>query len=104
LYFPQELDEEYLVVWNEYPEKPWEYVTEDGCRQFIIDRIQQNYACPINPVWPVRDKGWWDIMELLKSKPYGAKCLEKWIRPEINYWEQSKAIHEEFPKCFNMTS
>lgn len=104
LYFPQELDEEYLVVWNEYPDKPWEYVTEEGCRQFITDRIDQDYACPINPVWPVRDKGWWEIMQKLKSKPYGAKCLEKWIRPEINYWEQAKAIHDEFPKCFMMTS
>ena len=34
LYFPQELDDEYLIVWQGFSGKPWDYKTEAKPRAF----------------------------------------------------------------------
>merc|ERR1711933_638249 len=60
-YFPQELDNEFLVVWEGFHEKagkPWDYKDAAELRSFLLDRIRDGYAFPLNPVWPLRDQGW----------------------------------------------
>merc|ERR1711964_816657 len=66
-YFPQELDESYLVVWEGFPDIPWSYKTEEELRAFLLERVVDGYCFPLNPVWPVRDKGWYDIYKALKA-------------------------------------
>merc|ERR1719221_2585007 len=51
-YFPQELDPEYLVVWDgfkDFQDQPWSYLNEDGLREFLIARAEEKYDFPINP-------------------------------------------------------
>lgn len=36
LYFPQELDDEYLIVWQGFSGKPWDYKTEAKPRTFDL--------------------------------------------------------------------
>jgi len=100
LFFPQELDEEYLVVWHGFPDKPWDYKTEDGLKKFLMDRVVEGYAFPLNPVWPVRDKGWYAVYEALKSNPSAKKCMDSWIPPEIGYDQTAEKLHSEFPDGF----
>eukprot|EP00931_Biecheleriopsis_adriatica_P069567 TRINITY_DN4339_c0_g1_i1.p1 TRINITY_DN4339_c0_g1~~TRINITY_DN4339_c0_g1_i1.p1 ORF type:complete len:804 (+),score=167.65 TRINITY_DN4339_c0_g1_i1:38-2413(+) len=101
-YFPQELDEEYLVVWHGFPDKPWDYKDEKGLRAFLTDRIADGYSFPLNPVWPVRDKGWFEILQALAATPTGAKDLASWLPPEINYMETVHKMREQFPDGFKI--
>lgn len=42
--FPQELDDQYLVVWHGYHEefrKPWHYLTEPDLRGYLIERVKE---------------------------------------------------------------
>eukprot|EP00930_Biecheleria_cincta_P105089 TRINITY_DN9763_c0_g1_i1.p1 TRINITY_DN9763_c0_g1~~TRINITY_DN9763_c0_g1_i1.p1 ORF type:complete len:750 (+),score=135.52 TRINITY_DN9763_c0_g1_i1:154-2403(+) len=98
--FPQELDEEYLVVWHGFPDKPWDYKTEEGLRKFLAETIAKGFAFPINPVWPVRDKGWYELLESMGTSDYGKKCLSSWFRSEINYFAVVKEMHDKFPNGF----
>jgi len=100
LYFPQELDDEYLIVWQGFEGKPWDYTTEAGLRDFLLKRVHEGYTFPLNPVWPVRDKGWWEILEAMLQQPTAKKCLESWIPPEIKYFEAAEALHNKFKDGF----
>merc|ERR1719265_2476538 len=51
-YFPQELDTSYLVVWDGFEDLPWMTKTEVELRAFLIERVAEGYAFPLNPVWP----------------------------------------------------
>merc|ERR1712232_169124 len=60
-FFPQELDVEYLIVWDGFEGKDWDYVAEDELRVFLCDRAREGFSFPLNPVWLVRDHGWYEV-------------------------------------------
>eukprot|EP00928_Gymnodinium_smaydae_P008401 TRINITY_DN13064_c0_g1_i1.p1 TRINITY_DN13064_c0_g1~~TRINITY_DN13064_c0_g1_i1.p1 ORF type:complete len:848 (-),score=201.58 TRINITY_DN13064_c0_g1_i1:376-2574(-) len=104
--FPQELDDEFLVVWTQFLakpfsySKPWAYFTEDKLREFLLDRVSDGFAFPINPTWPVRDKGWFKVLEALEKSSEGQKTLPSWYLPHLKITERIKGIHAQFPECF----
>lgn len=78
--FPQELDSEYLVVWDGFGTMPpWLYKSETELRAFLKDRIKEGYSFPLNPVWPIRDRGWYDILEDLRTHPEASQQLDAWF-------------------------
>jgi len=88
-YFPQELDDTYLIIWEKLA--TWEYRDEKGVRSFLRERIADGYRFPVNPVWPVRDEGWYEIYEELKSqKPV--------FPPELD--QRIQSTHRAFPNGF----
>eukprot|EP00929_Paragymnodinium_shiwhaense_P023221 TRINITY_DN14595_c2_g3_i2.p1 TRINITY_DN14595_c2_g3~~TRINITY_DN14595_c2_g3_i2.p1 ORF type:complete len:327 (-),score=64.84 TRINITY_DN14595_c2_g3_i2:167-1147(-) len=100
-YFPQELDDEFLVVWNEFKEKPWAYFTESALREFLIERITKDgFACPINAVWAVRDRGWHKVLEALRNSAEGQKVFPSWYLPHMKIHERIDELRERFPDCF----
>jgi len=103
-YFPQELDPEYLVVWEGFNKsveaKPWAYLDEEELRAFLYDRIQDGYSFPLNPVWPVRDTGWYEVFNALEENPLTRSHFSSWYPPGSGIREKIKAIHEEFPEGF----
>ena len=87
--FPQELDEEFLVIWDGYESlkgKPWETLNEKELLNFLNDRLQEDFVFPLNPVWMVRDgmNGW--------SKLFESMLSNKYIREQITCWYDKKAI------------
>jgi len=100
LYFPQELDDEYLIVWQGFEGKPWDYTTEVGLRDFLLKRVYEGFVFPLNPVWPVRDKGWWEILEAMLAQPVAKKCLESWFPPEVKYFESAQVLHNKYKEGF----
>ena len=66
----QELDTEFLILWDGFPDpsKPWEYRDGTGLLEFLLKRIDEGYSFPLNPVWPVRDKGWYTVFEALRQR------------------------------------
>ena len=102
-YFPQELDEEFLVVWDGFQNPPWKSFKEPELRQFLIERCRDGYCFPINPVWPVRDKGWWEVMEALGTSAEGRRNLEAWFPPSSGVVEKIEEIRTAHPRGFKDT-
>lgn len=101
-YFPQELDDQYLVVWFNFPEKPWDYKTEDQLRTFLLDRAREGYCFPLNPIWPVRDKGWIEVLTALQANEAAKSCLLAWYPPEVGIVEKMIKLHKAHPKGFRI--
>jgi hypothetical protein len=117
-FFPQEMDDEFLVVWEGLVERhgvPWKLHSEAGLRGFILDRIHDGYAMPLNPIWPIRDEGWYDIYCQLRDSEQcaaGKKTFECWYPKEVqqriidiynsvsvNYFEHKAAAREAAAKA-----
>eukprot|EP00929_Paragymnodinium_shiwhaense_P023218 TRINITY_DN14595_c2_g2_i1.p1 TRINITY_DN14595_c2_g2~~TRINITY_DN14595_c2_g2_i1.p1 ORF type:complete len:912 (-),score=217.83 TRINITY_DN14595_c2_g2_i1:235-2970(-) len=99
-FFPQELDEEFLVVWNNFEDKPWKYFNEASLRNFLLARIKDGFAFPINPVWAVRDKGWYDVFAAMMSSDEGKRVYSSWYLPSLRIQERVNCIHNKYPHGF----
>jgi len=99
-YFPQELDDEFLIVWSGYSEPPWRAVREPELRQFLLERCREGFSFPINPVWPVRDPGWFEVLEALKQNHEGASALKSWFPPESGVLDKIESMHHSYPLGF----
>lgn len=101
--FPQALDDEYLIVWEHFPDKPWSYVQgEQELRHFLIDRIAEGFSFPVNPAWCVRDPGWYEVLQALRASPSGKENLDCWMPPESKIQQKIDEIHEANPHGFVM--
>jgi len=98
-YFPQELDDEYLVVWEGFPDKPWAYKTEKTMREFLLERMKDGYSFPLNPVWPCRDKGWWDVWEA-SLQVTSAHNMASWYNKKLGVVDIMNRIHASCPTGF----
>mmetsp|Transcript_30249 Transcript_30249/g.90059 ORF Transcript_30249/g.90059 Transcript_30249/m.90059 type:complete len:402 (+) Transcript_30249:1401-2606(+) len=68
--FPQELDNEFLVVSDILPSPvPWIYVTEPELRELLCPKIGKGFTFPLNPKWIVCDPGWRNVYDRLLSSP-----------------------------------
>jgi len=102
-YFPQELDDNYLVVWEGFTEEkgmPWDYKDEDDLRKFLLDRIKEGFCFPLNPVWPVRDKGWYEVFAALQASKDSASAFSAWFPPDSGICETIETMSKEFPSGF----
>jgi len=101
-YFPQELDDEFLCIWEGYQtatEPPWRTLTEKELRQFLLDRAADNFSFPINPVWPIRDEGWCEILKALQNNKESAS-LNAWFPPSSGVLAEIERIRKAYPKGF----
>ena len=99
-YFPQDLDDQFLIVWDGYADPPWRSVTEPELRAFLLERCADGYCFPINPVWPIRDVGWHEVLCALKKNADGAKNLKSWFPPNSGVLERIEKLHGEYPNGF----
>ena len=99
-YFPQELDAEFLVVWDGFSNPPWKAFKEPDLRDFLMERIKDGFSFPINPVWPVRDPGWAQVLEALQKGAESASNLRAWFPPESGVLEKIKRLHDANPGGF----
>ena len=80
-YFPQEFDSEYLVIWHGFSGKPWEYKDGQALQSFLLERIDEGFTFPLNPVWPVRDPGWYEVFAALRRREDLCEALHAWYPP-----------------------
>lgn len=98
--FPQELDPEFLLVWEGFEGTPWQYKDEAGVREFLTSRAKEGYVFPINPCWPVRNKGWMDVLKVIQANPQNKKIMESWFLPQLKVLERIFDLHDQFPEGF----
>ena len=106
-YFPQELDDEFLVLWHGYdptigPQR--RYLSPSELRAFLIDRVHEGYSFPLNPTWILRDEGWYDVYDALTKSAECKASLDAWLPPESGLRERIEAIHAAYPRGFVRTS
>jgi len=100
-YFPQELDEEFLVIWEGFSSvEPWKYVSEPELRGFLLDRVKDGYSFPVNPKWALCDEGWYDVLQALRDSSDANEAMEAWFPRSAGLLDEIDAIHQEFPAGF----
>lgn len=111
-YFPQDLDEQFLVVWEGFEvisnaaalmgqrPKPYRYLDRDGLLSFLAARLDDGFAFPLNPKWLLCDAGWWQLFEQAEQSAASAAALEAWCPRESGLREQMRAVHEVYPHGF----
>lgn len=106
-YFPQELDDEFLVISDQLSGQtlPWKYVDQRGLQEVLKEKIEEGYTFPINPKWVLCDPGWKDVFDrLVVSKaPNVQDSLCVWYPPESGIREKIESIHERHPGGFQRT-
>eukprot|EP00550_Attheya_septentrionalis_P000144 CAMPEP_0198287866 /NCGR_PEP_ID=MMETSP1449-20131203/6552_1 /TAXON_ID=420275 /ORGANISM="Attheya septentrionalis, Strain CCMP2084" /LENGTH=792 /DNA_ID=CAMNT_0043985917 /DNA_START=125 /DNA_END=2503 /DNA_ORIENTATION=+ len=102
-YFPQELDEQFLVIAESNPGKrPWRYMNATQLQEFLSHRIDEGYTFPLNPKWILTDPGWKQIYDkLLKSeRPNVQNSLDAWLPKDSGVREKIAEIYEKYPNGF----
>jgi len=153
-YFPQELDDQFLVVWDGFAELPaklaepepkvepvpspgfydrlmemigccasrdrdddnatapapqfapaasapgrrWSYLTESELREFLKERVTEGYIFPLNPAWTVRDKGWYEVLNVMRTNAACKGALDSWYPEESGILALIDEIHKEYPE------
>jgi len=101
-YFPQELDDEFLVISEHIPgRKEWEYMDAKGVQAFLAERIKDGYTFPLNPKWILAD-GWGKTYDQLMASDRAEvqEALATWFPPESNIRQRIKEIREKHPRGF----
>eukprot|EP00980_Cylindrotheca_fusiformis_P012605 scaffold3084_cov144-Cylindrotheca_fusiformis.AAC.53 len=103
-YFPQELDDEFLVICDTLSGQtlPWKYVNQAGLQEILYEKIDQGYTFPINPKWILCDPGWKGVFDrLVASKaPNVQDSLRVWYPPGSGIREKIDSIHRKYPGGF----
>lgn len=95
LFFPQDLDDQYLIIYHPFPGKPWKYATEPELREFLLERASEGFTFPLNPVWPVRDDGWFSVLQALRENDAGREGLSSFLPPESGILDKvDRAVKE----------
>lgn len=103
-YFPQELDDEFLVISDRLAghSLPWKYVDQPGLQEILKEKIDQGYTFPINPKWILCDPGWKDVFDQLRASTgsYVQDSIKVWYPPGSGIIEKIEDIHTRFPDGF----
>jgi hypothetical protein len=104
-YFPQELDDHFLVIGEGMSETeglPWKYVNVEGLQEILMEKINQGYTFPLNPKWVLCDPGWKAVYDaLLASQASNVQdSLNCWYPPESGIREKIEEISSKYPSGF----
>ncbi len=102
-FFPQELDDEFLIVSDTLPGNvSWRYVNVSELQEFLGDKIDEGFTFPLNPKWVLCDEGWKNLYDRLLSsdKPNVRDSMNIWFPPQLGIRERIESIHEQHPRGF----
>lgn len=87
-YFPQDLDDEFLVISDYLPgqELSWTYVDTYGLMGILSEKLDHGYTFPLNPKWVLCDDPGWKILwdKLMASDEANTRgALSAWYPNDI---------------------
>ncbi|CAJ1964008.1 unnamed protein product [Cylindrotheca closterium] len=101
-YFPQDLDDEFLIVSESLPDDPkWRYVGVEELLDFLFERVKEGYTFPLNPKWVLCDDGRWKKLFdclLTSEAPFVQESLEAWMPQSVR--DKIEAIRVRHPDGF----
>jgi len=97
-YWPQDLDDEFMVVWEGYKGTPWRYLNPSQLRHFLIRRAAEGFVFPLNPKWLLCDEGWYDVYSAMLKNPLARDVIDSWLPRHIQ--KQISALHFQYPEGF----
>jgi hypothetical protein len=101
-YFPQELDDKYLVIYDGLGAVPWKYMDGEELLRFLAQRVDNGFTFPLNPKWVLCDPGWKYLYDKLISseKEDIVHSMKIWYPPESGIREQIEEICTRHPDGF----
>ncbi|KAL3821634.1 hypothetical protein ACHAXA_006054 [Cyclostephanos tholiformis] len=105
-YFPQELDEEFLVVrgtGSNLPIPKYKYMKLNELQYFLSGCIDLGFTFPLNPKWVLCDSGWKALWDKLTSSnhPNVQLSINAWYPPGSGLKECIENIHQHYPEGFS---
>ena len=98
-YFPQELDDQFLVISDEFVDDGcklrWKYVDQSELQKILKSMITRGYTFPLNPKWVLCDKGWKEVYDqLFASQASNVQdSLNCWFPPKSGVRELIEKVH-----------
>ena len=102
-YFPQELDDKFLVICDTLPGGvPWKYVGVEELQKILIHKINDGHTFPLNPKWVLCDPGWKKVYDKLMASDRRnvQESLKVWFPPESGIREHIERVHAKHPSGF----
>jgi len=89
-----------LIVWDGFKDPPWRNVSELELRDFLKKRVDDGYTFPFNPVWPIQDSGWYEVVQKLRATSEGKATLESWYPAKTGILDEIDRIRAQHPDGF----
>lgn len=101
-YFPQEMDDEFLVISDTFRPVPWKYVGVQELQEVLSEKIAQGFVFPLNPKWILCDPGWKALYDqLMESEAlYAEMSKDVWFPPWSGVRQKLQEIHAKHPHGF----
>jgi 3',5'-cyclic-nucleotide phosphodiesterase len=104
-YFPQELDDEFLVVrgsGSNLPIPKYKYMKVNELQNFLSGCIDIGFCFPLNPKWVLCDSGWKALWDKLtgSNHPNVQLSINAWYPPGSGLKERIEDIHRQYPEGF----
>ncbi|KAL7539749.1 hypothetical protein ACHAXR_009571 [Thalassiosira sp. AJA248-18] len=101
-YFPQELDDEFLVIGGNLGGAKYKYMKLNELQDFLFGCIDLGFTFPLNPKWVLCDEGWKAIWDKLtgSTHPNVQLSINAWYPPGSGLRERIEEIHSQNPALF----
>jgi hypothetical protein len=102
-FFPQDLDDEFLVVSDTLPGGvPWKYVGVEELQEILLQKVDEGFTFPLNPKWVLCDPGWKRIYDKLMASNarHVQDALKVWFPPESGIRELIERVYAKHPDGF----
>jgi len=102
-YFPQELDDEFLVIGGNLGGAKYKYMKLKELQDFLSGCIDLGFTFPLNPKWVLcDDQGWKALWDKLTGSchPNVQLSINAWYPPGSELRERIEEISKKYPQGF----
>ncbi|CAB9502424.1 expressed unknown protein [Seminavis robusta] len=101
-YFPQEIDDYFLLISDTLKPVPWKYVNVEELQAILSQRVKDGFVFPLNPKWILCDPGWKELYDELMASDalYAEYTKDVWYPPFSGVREKIDLIHKKHPNGF----
>ncbi len=105
-YFPQEIDDKFLIISDTLSPVPWKYVNVQELQALLSQKIAEGFVFPLNPKWILCDPGWKKLYDELMASDalYADLSKDVWYPPFSGVREKIEEIHKRHPNGFQQRS